>query len=393
MSKIADLETILHICCGMKSDRPIFAIVSYPFLPATTGGEISTLQILNYLGATNPLTVYTVDPYKKIDPSNFNFELIFGMRFKKRRYLQLGQLITILKEIDLRKTKYVFFDQPWMAWMIPFLRVFGKQKIFIRSNNIEYLRFKSMGKKWWSILYLYEKWAYQQANLVIFVSDVDQAKAIEEFNLDANKTLLTPYGVPFATLPEKTQNAKNILCNTHSIEPNASILLFFATMSYAPNYEAVALIAEQIYPLLEAKNLPFHILICGKNLPKAIEAKLNLCPKLTYCGFVEDIETYIDGADLMLNPILSGGGIKTKAVDTLARGKAIVSTQTGAEGIDPSVCGNLLTVVEDGNWTEFVNAIAQKLNEPSGHLPEIFYQKYSWQGIVKNIENKLDQLD
>jgi hypothetical protein len=38
---------------------------------------------------------------------------------------------------------------------------------------------------------------------------------------------------------------------------------------------------------------------------KAIEEKLIPIQEITYCGFVEDIELYIDGADLMLNPIIS----------------------------------------------------------------------------------------
>ncbi len=377
----------------MKSSKSIFAIVSYPFLPATTGGEISTLQILQYLGANNKLTVYTVDPYSKTDTSQFNFELILGMRFSPWRYLQINQLLKILKAIKKRQTEYVFFDQPWMTWMIPFLKIIGKQKVFIRSNNIEYLRFKSMGKKWWPILYFYEKWAYKHADLVIFVSDIDQAKAIHEFELNANQTLLTPYGVPFNKLPTIQTNARAILNNQYQIAPQAHVLLFFATMSYAPNYDAVANIAEHIYPLLLDQKLPFHVLICGKNLPKHIAAKLDNLEHLTYCGFVEDIETYIDGTDLMLNPIMSGGGIKTKAIDTLARGKAIISTQTGAEGIDPAVCGNLLTIVEDGNWREFAKAIELKLQEKPTDLPTAFFNKYSWQGIIANIENKLAQLD
>jgi glycosyltransferase involved in cell wall biosynthesis len=89
---------------------------------------------------------------------------------------------------------------------------------------------------------------------------------------------------------------------------------------------------------------------------------------------------------------MSGGGVKTKAIDTLARGKAVLSTQTGAEGIDPMVCGNLLQVIEDGNWDAFTHAMISYLNSEEGQLPNLFYEKYSWPGIIKNIENKLDQL-
>ena len=41
----------------------VLTIVSYPFLPATTGGEICTLGLHNELAKTNEVTVYTVEPY------------------------------------------------------------------------------------------------------------------------------------------------------------------------------------------------------------------------------------------------------------------------------------------------------------------------------------------
>ncbi len=368
----------------------LFAIISYPFLPATTGGEISTLQILNYLGKVNRLKVFTVEPYKDVSKQHFDFELIFGMPFKASRYLNLLLLPRLIKLIKEHQSDAIFFDQPWMGWMIPFIRLFTGKKVFIRSNNIEYLRFKSMGKQWWSLLYMYEKFVYRSANLVIFVSDVDQTKAIYEFDLKAQNTLLTPYGIPLVSMPEPTAHAREKLQQLHGIKPSEKILLFFATLNYQPNFEAVEYIAENIYPILKKDpDFEFRILICGKNLPEPIKEKLKGKPEINYLGFVEDIDLYIDGADTMINPILSGGGVKTKAIDTLGRSQTVISTQTGAEGIDPSVCGNNLIICQNQHWDEFATAVRKQVEHGHNVIPQRFYETYSWSGIIQKLMLRL----
>lgn len=372
--------------------KNIYAIISYPFLPATTGGEISTLNILNFMGACHALKVFTVDPYKPINGQNFNFEIDFGMRFSFWRYLHVFLVIRLIKNIKAFKSDYIFFDQPFMGWMIPIIKFFTGKKVFIRSNNIEYLRFKSMGKSWWPVMYMYEKFVYKSADLVIFVSDVDMQKAINEFNLDTKNTLLTPYGIPQTHLPEKIKNARAILQQKYQIPESNKLFLFFATMSYKPNYDAVGFIAENIYPLLKQANYSFNILICGKNLPDFILQKLKNKPELIYCGFVDDIETYIDGCDAMINPILSGGGIKTKAIDTLGRGQIVISTVTGAEGINRNVCGNNLHVCDDNNWIAFVNSMKAAIIQNNRELPEDFFYTYSWPHIINKLTIKLNTL-
>ncbi|MFY8019627.1 MAG: glycosyltransferase family 4 protein [Bacteroidia bacterium] len=377
----------------MSSSKNIFAIISYPFLPATTGGEISTMNILNFMAKKNQVSVFTVEPYRAIDTKQFDFELIIGMPFKASRYLNFFLLFKIFRLIKERKSEVVFFDQPWMGWMIPFIQLFSGKRVFIRSNNIEYLRFKSMGKAWWSMLYMYEKFAYKMADLVIFVSDIDQEKAIHEFDLEPHKTLLTPYGVPYENIPIKRENASNRLRELYQIPASCPVLLFFATMSYGPNYEAVEIIAGPIYESLKNKLANFQILICGKNLPQAIVDKLSSIEEIRYCGFVEDIELYIDGADLMINPIISGGGIKTKAVDTLSRSQVVISTKTGAEGIQAEVCGDYLQVVEDKQWEAFAEAIVHQLNKgKQGEIPASFFGTYSWPGIIENLNRKIAEL-
>ena len=59
----------------------VLTIVSYPFLPATTGGEICTLGLHNELAKTNEVTVYKI--FHNTDkPSNLKIETMNPMTYK-----------------------------------------------------------------------------------------------------------------------------------------------------------------------------------------------------------------------------------------------------------------------------------------------------------------------
>ena len=204
--------------------------------------------------------------------------------------------------------------------------------------------------------------------------------------------MLTPYGIELTEVPFESKNSKLKIKKEYEIGDDEKILLFFATMSYAPNFEAVEFINDKIYPLLRQNStFKFKILICGKNLPEYIQQKLSDKPEIKYCGFVENIEDYIDASDLMINPILSGGGVKTKAIDTLARNKIVISTNTGAEGIDPNMCGEKLIIIPDNDWNAFANAILENVDKNST-IPATFFETYSWTNIIGKLSLRLEKL-
>lgn len=372
----------------------IVSVISYPFLPATTGGEICTAGLLNELSKQNEVTAFTVEPYKTgYEHQVGATRMVYAMPFKTIRYanlLLIGRLRKLLKQ---EKADWVLFEQPWFGWLLWVLKLTSSYKFAIRSHNIEYLRFRSMGKWFWQMLYIYEKFAYRSAHMVLFLSESDRQKAIYEFDLKPSRTLLAPYGVNYENQPQKNAIEDITQLKTElGITPKEVFILFFSTLSYGPNEEAVRYIAEEIYPRLKAKGLSFKLVICGKGLAQHVQEQLKDKPEVLYKGFVDDINLYIDAADVMLNPILSGGGVKTKAIDSLARNQRVISTQNGALGIDPGVCGDNLVIVKDKDWEAFSEAIIHYHNKPRT-IPQAFYETYGWQRIAKKITFAMQQLN
>jgi len=163
------------------------------------------------------------------------------------------------------------------------------------------------------------------------------------------------------------------------------LFLFNGLLDYKPNLDALHAILEQINPLLLQSNLPYNIIITGKRLPTELdELKAWNDQHIHYAGFVDDIDFYFKAADLFLNPVQSGGGVKTKMIEAIACGTTVISTETGAIGIDRSVTGEKLIIVADNDWNAFANAILKHAQQKT-ETPAEYYKYYNWQHIAEQV--------
>jgi glycosyltransferase involved in cell wall biosynthesis len=105
---------------------------------------------------------------------------------------------------------------------------------------------------------------------------------------------------------------------------------------------------------------------------------------IIYAGFVDDIETYFKGADLFLNPVQSGGGIKTKMVESIGFGTTVIATRSGAHGISKASCDDKLVILDDNDWSAFANAIIENVNQLSVTPPK-YYEYYYWGNIARRV--------
>ena len=169
----------------------------------------------------------------------------------------------------------------------------------------------------------------------------------------------------------------------YAIRPNEKILLFNGALYHSTNFEALEIILDRINPrLLSQQGFRYKIIICGKGLPERFnELKAYADQNIIYAGFVDDVSVYFKAADVFLNPILSGGGVKTKAIEALAMNCSVVSTELGAMGIERSVCGNKLTVVYEENWDQFAMEVIRS-SMTDEEIPSSFFTYYYWGNII-----------
>jgi glycosyltransferase involved in cell wall biosynthesis len=206
---------------------------------------------------------------------------------------------------------------------------------------------------------------------------------INDFSLPAFKCTVITFGLPLPAVPDDKADCATLVRKVHGIDKDAAIILFNGLLSYTPNANAVRDIVTHINPILLESSLKYKIIICGKGLPEDLNGLKDFTNKhIIYAGLVPDIELYFKAADIFINPILSGGGIKTKLVEALGFNTTVISAETGAIGCDKVASGNKLIVVKDNDWSTFATEIINKLNSTI-QTPASFYDKYYWGNITK----------
>jgi len=250
-----------------------------------------------------------------------------------------------------------------------------------------------MGKWWWKCLWYYEKATHRFADVNFFISNEDKEYAIKHFKLNAQNCYTITYGFELKNAPTKEarNSAREVLLNQHQIPSNHKILLFNGTLDYKPNLDAVNIILNEINPsLLQKNDLNYTIIICGKNLPKEYnELKEYEHKNIVYAGFVDDINIYFKGADIFLNPVIDGGGIKTKLVEALGYNMKCISTTEGAIGIPEEITNGKLKIINAKNWNEFTDYIVDD-NDESNDIPYSYFEHFYWENIAIKAQNILN---
>jgi glycosyltransferase involved in cell wall biosynthesis len=279
----------------------------------------------------------------------------------------------------------LIIEHPYYGWLAVWLKKFCNITLIVHSHNIEALRFKSVGKWWWRILWKYEKYIHQQADHSFCITEEDRQYMISHFNLKPEKCSVVTYGIEWNKPPEakERREAGIFLRNKYSLSQNTILFLFNGTLDYSPNLTAVKNILKNINPFFQSFNIDYKIIICGKNLPAEMNELKDYADKnIIYAGFVDDITIYFRGVDIFINPLTDGGGIKTKLVEALAYDLNVVSTINGAIGVDDQLCNGKLLLVADNNWELFANRMLEA-TAISATIPEKYFDYFYWENIVR----------
>lgn len=360
-------------------DVSILSIAPYTILPANTGGRLGIARFHHYLGQLVPNhLVSTVGNAEHT--LSFTIHRLFPD--KPVRYLPYYGLHKIIRLAREKGSTHIICEHPYMALTAVALSKKLGLPWFLHTHNIESQRFKTLGKKWWFILAQYEKYAMQKANGIFFVTKEDAECAIKEFGINNNKCHVIPYGCDLAHIPVAGGNAKQLLAATYGLNTSVPWLYFLGLLDYQPNAEAVAYILDEVKPRMDKAGIQYEILLAGRGLSEPLITKVNASSNVHYLGFVPDLSNFLHACDIMLNSVVTGGGIKTKAIEALAYNKIVVSSRSGAAGIEPSFCGQNLWVSPDYDWDTFTAHIITALHTEA-HIPESFYNTYYWGNVAK----------
>lgn len=142
-------------------------------------------------------------------------------------------------------------------------------------------------------------------------------------------------------------------------DENANIvkLVFVGGENHQPNKDAVEWYINEIASLVSSKcDLKLHVV--GHWTEKTIE-QYDSFANIIFEGFIPDLVSFCNNS-IMIVPIKSGSGIRTKILYAMAEGVPVISTSIGCEGIKAVHEESILIANKP---IEFANAIVTILND------------------------------
>ncbi|MDQ4025272.1 MAG: glycosyltransferase family 4 protein [Actinomycetota bacterium] len=140
-------------------------------------------------------------------------------------------------------------------------------------------------------------------------------------------------------------------------QPHA--VVFAANFGYQPNVDAALYLCHEIWPRVERRRPDARLLLVGNAPPPEVVA-LGRRRGVVVTGRVPSVDPFLESAALVACPLRIGGGIKVKMLEAMGRGKAIVTTTVGAQGLDAFAGSAFL--VED-HPAAFAHAVVALLDD------------------------------
>ena len=219
-------------------------------------------------------------------------------------------------------------------------KVFGG-KVMLVEHNVEYERLreqiKTLSDQSYQELKRCELFMCNAADVVVTVSDNDRNILVRD-GIDSQKVHKIPHGVDVAAFRNAAvQDVRGL----YGIASDALLLVYHGPYSYAPNLQAMQVMATEILPRLLAQNLKVEVLAIGSKPPAQ---PLHKC--MHFVGAVPDLASILPAADIAVVPLQEGGGTRMKVLDYFAAGVPVISTSKGVEGI-PVIHNEHVIIADD----------------------------------------------
>lgn len=380
--------------------------------PPHDGGAIAMYNTIKYLQkAGNQVTVVSLNTNKHYqNPENIKdictsvhavdintdirvfkamFNLFKPIPYNVERFISKKFSQKLREVLQNEKFDVVHIEGTFVAWYIDIIRRYTKIPVFLRAHNVEYLIWERLYKnaprnpQAQYIRYLakklkrFEEKYFNKFDGIMAITKDDAVRMQETLKVNVPIEVI-PAGVDFASF---TLNPE--------IETLSNSLFIFGSLDWMPNVEAVLWFYYQVFPLLKAEFPDITLYIGGKNPPEEI-LRLHDDKTVFVYANVPSARDFMQSFEIMLVPLLSGGGMRIKIIEAMAMGKVIISTSIGAEGIEYTPNKDILIA---NTPQEFVNQIKYCFGNPSikqdikENAVKTVKTHYNWTDIIQKTMN------
>jgi len=376
----------------------ILFITPLYLFPPYWGGGVRTYNLVKHLAKKHK--VYLVSPFyrqfedKEIDEHRIKLKKLGAEIFTPNPLIRIEHPFTkhinpevILKCIEILLTKkidVIICDYPWSGINLLVSNFFFRKPFIFHEHNVEYKIKDEIRAKYGKSMKILELILCKLAKRIVTVSEKDRETLIKELGINPRKIFVVENGFDDKIFYPNSKNVKKIR-EKYNLKDDP-IILFFGKLDYPPNKDAVYKIRWNILPFVLEKIPNAKFLIVGKKYEFGIEHE-----NMIFTGLVDNIQDYVNAADVVIAPILAGSGTRIKILESIACGKIVVSTSKGAEGLINEITKPFLKIADD--WKTFADLIVETIEKKEKKkVPKGFIKKYSWENIYRKFDKILEEV-
>ena len=260
-----------------------------------------------------------------------------GIPYNAARFISPALMAQLSELLRTERFDVVQLEGSFMLWYAGYLRVehaAGRlpqlPPLVMRAHNMEYRIWQMLAqgegnplKKWYfshlaGRMKSLESWGVRQVDAVAAITDEDVAR-LRELHCPATVALVPAAVEMSAFQPDP------------AVRPRPRSVFMIGSLNWLPNLEGLEWLLREVWPAIHAELPDLELHVAGTAPPAHL-----LVPRADNVfihGFVDSAADFMRQYDLMLVPLLSGGGMRIKIIEGMAVGKAILSTTLGAEGV------------------------------------------------------------
>lgn len=298
--------------------KTVLLLTDVDFWFKSSGHRVRISSLVNYLCKNVRLTIVFTGPFdQRVDISSIIPTAVEFHILENKKYLSSTgygrKLKTLLKD---RSFNSIIIEYIHSSYFLHYLSLPDGTKIILDAHDIISERTKEFEK------YNYKNTIYElpreKEHEIMSVYDYVMVLCEEDYDevnfmTGLNNALLCPHSVETIAHPFNTQ----------------ALSIAFVASSYLPNVDAINHFLATCWPSIVSRyniHLDIYGSICNTLNKKELQ-NINLN------GFQPDINSIYEKADIIINPVRFGAGVKIKNIEALAHGLPLVTTTHGARGL------------------------------------------------------------
>ncbi|UOR06512.1 glycosyltransferase family 4 protein [Hymenobacter aerilatus] len=309
---------------------------------------------LDHLGPNVRLVTVPVDT--RLRPVRALRNLLLGsIPYNVERFVSTALAEQLTQILQTETIDVVQVEGTFVAWYIDTIRrVAPHVPVVLRAHNVEHTIWQMLASreynvaKAWYLRHLARRLEQFERQ---YLPRFDAVAAITE--PDRRRLLALGCPEPVVFVPAGVDADRLPLDPTLSPRPRTAFII--GSLDWLPNREGVEWFLTNIWPQVHEQLPKLELHLAGKSTPPAIQQHHGR-DNIYVHGFVESAAQFMQQYELMLVPLLSGGGMRIKIIEGMALGKCILSTGLGSEGIAVQEGHDILLCDEPQVWVARLRA-------------------------------------